>query len=126
MADPGRVLAPLLRAALDNALRLGDAALTGPVSRGDAGTVARHLDRDGGRAGSVPAYLALARRTADRAIAAGRLRPQDAEPAARRAGPRRPGECADDRADPHPRGPDRCGAARAARGSAAWPAGSPW
>ena len=29
---------------------------------------------------SVPAYLALARRTADRAIAAGRLRPMDAEP----------------------------------------------
>jgi predicted short-subunit dehydrogenase-like oxidoreductase (DUF2520 family) len=74
--QPGRVLAPLLRAALDNALRLGDAALTGPVSRGDAGTVAKHLDRL--PAESVPAYLALARRTADRAIAAGRLRPQDA------------------------------------------------
>jgi hypothetical protein len=29
---------------------------------------------------SVPPYLALARRTADRAIAAGRLRPHDAEP----------------------------------------------
>ena len=28
---------------------------------------------------SVPAYLALARRTADRAIAAGRLRPVDAQ-----------------------------------------------
>jgi predicted short-subunit dehydrogenase-like oxidoreductase (DUF2520 family) len=74
--QPGRVLAPLLRAALDNALRLGDAALTGPVSRGDAGTVAKHLDRLPTE--SVPAYLALARRTADRAIAAGRLRPQDA------------------------------------------------
>ncbi|WP_433298805.1 Rossmann-like and DUF2520 domain-containing protein [Actinoplanes sp. CA-030573] len=76
--DPARVLAPLLRAALDNALRLGDAALTGPVSRGDAGTVRKHLDRI--PAESVPAYLALARRTADRAIAAGRLRPQDAAP----------------------------------------------
>ena len=41
--QPGRVLSPLLRAALDNALRLGDAALTGPVSRGDAGTVGEHL-----------------------------------------------------------------------------------
>ena len=40
-----RCSAPLLHAALDNALRLGDAALTGPVSRGDAGTVGRHLDR---------------------------------------------------------------------------------
>jgi predicted short-subunit dehydrogenase-like oxidoreductase (DUF2520 family) len=73
---PERVLSPLLHAALDNALRLGDAALTGPVSRGDAGTVGKHLDRMPSEA--VPAYLALARRTADRAIAAGRLRPQDA------------------------------------------------
>ncbi|GAA0480416.1 hypothetical protein Ade02nite_38240 [Paractinoplanes deccanensis] len=74
--QPERVLSPLLHAALDNALRLGDAALTGPVSRGDAGTVGKHLDRM--PADAVPAYLALARRTADRAIAAGRLRPQDA------------------------------------------------
>jgi predicted short-subunit dehydrogenase-like oxidoreductase (DUF2520 family) len=73
---PDLVLSPLLHAALDNALRLGDAALTGPVSRGDAGTVAKHLERM--PAESVPAYLALARRTADRAIASGRLRPQDA------------------------------------------------
>ncbi|MEO3817399.1 DUF2520 domain-containing protein [Plantactinospora sp. B24E8] len=100
VTDPARVLGPLLRAALDNALRYGDAALTGPVSRGDAGTVARHLDRLAGTApDSVPSYLALARRTADRAIAAGRLRPVDAEsllgvladrdgtPATREAGP---------------------------------------
>jgi predicted short-subunit dehydrogenase-like oxidoreductase (DUF2520 family) len=73
---PRAVLDPLLHAALDNALRLGDAALTGPVSRGDAGTVRRHLDRIA--PDSVPAYLALARRTADRAVAAGLLRPQDA------------------------------------------------
>jgi predicted short-subunit dehydrogenase-like oxidoreductase (DUF2520 family) len=73
---PERVLSPLLHAALDNALQLGDGALTGPVSRGDAGTVGKHLDRM--PADAVPAYLALARRTADRAIAAGRLRPQDA------------------------------------------------
>ncbi|MFI5493313.1 Rossmann-like and DUF2520 domain-containing protein [Actinoplanes sp. NPDC051859] len=74
--NPGTVLSPLLHAALDNALELGDAALTGPVSRGDAGTVRKHLDRLTPE--SAPAYLALARRTADRAIAAGRLRPQDA------------------------------------------------
>ncbi|GAA3931770.1 hypothetical protein Aau02nite_18180 [Amorphoplanes auranticolor] len=73
---PEAVLSPLLHAALDNALSLGDAALTGPVSRGDAGTVGKHLSRIAPE--SVPAYLALARRTADRAIAAGRLRPQDA------------------------------------------------
>jgi predicted short-subunit dehydrogenase-like oxidoreductase (DUF2520 family) len=76
---PEKVLAPLLRAALENALRLGDDALTGPVSRGDAGTVRRHLARLAATAPeSVPPYLALARRTADRAIAAGRLRPADA------------------------------------------------
>ncbi|PTA44101.1 Rossmann-like and DUF2520 domain-containing protein [Micromonospora sp. RP3T] len=78
---PEKVLAPLLRAALENALRLGDDALTGPVSRGDAGTVRRHLDRLAATAPeSVPAYLALARRTADRAVAAGRLHPADAAP----------------------------------------------
>ncbi|MEU5723823.1 Rossmann-like and DUF2520 domain-containing protein [Micromonospora sp. NPDC047738] len=77
---PEKVLAPLLRAALENALRLGDDALTGPVSRGDAGTVRRHLERLAATAPeSVAPYLALARRTADRAIAAGRLRPADAE-----------------------------------------------
>ncbi|WP_430498567.1 Rossmann-like and DUF2520 domain-containing protein [Micromonospora trifolii] len=80
VSRPEKVLAPLLRAALENALRLGDDALTGPVSRGDAGTVQRHLARLAATAPeSVPAYLALARRTADRAIAAGRLQPVDAQ-----------------------------------------------
>ncbi|CAM5393241.1 Pantothenate synthetase [Streptomyces glaucescens] len=40
---PDRMLGPLLGAALDNALRSGDAALTGPVARGDAGTVSAHV-----------------------------------------------------------------------------------
>jgi predicted short-subunit dehydrogenase-like oxidoreductase (DUF2520 family) len=80
VVHPERVLGPLLEAALQNTLRMGDAALTGPVSRGDAGTVAQHLDRLAATAPeSVPPYLALARRTADRAIASGRLRPIDAE-----------------------------------------------
>lgn len=80
VAQPEKVLAPLLRAALENTLRMGDAALTGPVSRGDAGTVVRHLDRLAQIAPeSLPSYLTLARRTADRAIAAGRLRAIDAE-----------------------------------------------
>jgi predicted short-subunit dehydrogenase-like oxidoreductase (DUF2520 family) len=75
--DPAAVLGPLLGAALDGALRSGDAALTGPVSRGDAGTVAAHLSvlPDDVR----PAYLALARLTADRALASGRLRAEQAE-----------------------------------------------
>ncbi|MCW2601039.1 MAG: NADH-ubiquinone oxidoreductase [Frankiales bacterium] len=74
---PGQVLAPLLGAALDGALRSGDAALTGPVSRGDAGTVAAHLAAlpDDVR----PSYVALARLTADRALASGRLAAQSAE-----------------------------------------------
>jgi predicted short-subunit dehydrogenase-like oxidoreductase (DUF2520 family) len=75
--QPERVLAPLLRASLENTLAHGDAALTGPVARGDAGTVAKHLATLAPE--SVPAYLALARRTADRAIASGRLRSLDAE-----------------------------------------------
>ena len=43
VAEPARMLAPLLSASLDNALRFGDAGLTGPVARGDASTVAAHV-----------------------------------------------------------------------------------
>lgn len=71
---PGRLLAPLLSASLDNVLRLGDAALTGPVSRGDAATVASHVRTLAAQApDTLDAYLAMARRTAERARAAGRL-----------------------------------------------------
>ncbi|WP_068321255.1 DUF2520 domain-containing protein [Janibacter terrae] len=74
-----RVLRPLLQASLDNALSSGDAALTGPVARGDAGTVAAHLDELAGLAEDLrPAYLAQARATALRAERAGRLRPDAA------------------------------------------------
>jgi predicted short-subunit dehydrogenase-like oxidoreductase (DUF2520 family) len=77
---PDLLLAPLLGAALDNALRRGDQALTGPVARGDAGTVAAHLDALRANAPEVvPAYVALARLTADRALRDGRLDPQRAE-----------------------------------------------
>jgi predicted short-subunit dehydrogenase-like oxidoreductase (DUF2520 family) len=77
--NPSRMLAPLLGASLDNALRFGDAGLTGPVARGDGGTVAAHVaaiaaaDPD-----ALPAYRALARLTADRALAAGLLSAGDA------------------------------------------------
>ena len=59
----------------------GDEALTGPVSRGDAGTVAVHLAAlAGSGVPDAPAtYRALARTTADRALASGRLRAQAAE-----------------------------------------------
>jgi predicted short-subunit dehydrogenase-like oxidoreductase (DUF2520 family) len=73
---PARLLEPLLRAALENALRRGDAALTGPVVRGDAGTIDGHLEVLAAVApDSVAAYRALAHRTADRAITAGLLHP---------------------------------------------------
>jgi predicted short-subunit dehydrogenase-like oxidoreductase (DUF2520 family) len=38
-----RVLGPLARASLENALQRGQAALTGPVARGDAAAVKGHL-----------------------------------------------------------------------------------
>ena len=79
-AEPARMLSPLLFAALDNALRLGDAGLTGPVARGDAGTVAGHIEALRAAAPEALAvYVALARLTADRALAAGLLSPPDAE-----------------------------------------------
>jgi predicted short-subunit dehydrogenase-like oxidoreductase (DUF2520 family) len=76
---PARVLAPLLSAALDGALRAGDAAVTGPVSRGDVGTVSIHLRELGRETPDVlDAYRVLARATAVRALAADRLDPEAA------------------------------------------------
>jgi predicted short-subunit dehydrogenase-like oxidoreductase (DUF2520 family) len=80
-----RVLEPLLSAALDNALRRGDDALTGPVARGDAGTVAAHrrtlaaAAAASGSADVLQTYRVLARATAERALASGRLRAEAAE-----------------------------------------------
>ncbi|HXV93928.1 MAG TPA: DUF2520 domain-containing protein [Pseudonocardia sp.] len=73
-----RLVAPLLSAALDNALRHGDRALTGPVARGDVGTVRTHL-AELGRVDPdlVEVYRALAERTAHRAAAA-KLLPEHA------------------------------------------------
>ncbi len=74
VSDPARLVAPLLRAALDNALREGDAALTGPVARGDTGTLTEHLDDLGEVAPDIAVtYRALARSTAQRAHDAGTL-----------------------------------------------------
>ncbi|MDT0260913.1 Rossmann-like and DUF2520 domain-containing protein [Jatrophihabitans lederbergiae] len=70
--DPVRLLGPLLNASLDNALRLGDEALTGPVSRGDRATIEAHLAALHGTPFLQP-YLAMALRTMQRAHAAGRL-----------------------------------------------------
>lgn len=80
IAEPQRMLAPLLGAALDNAVRMGDAALTGPVARGDAATVAAHV-RELAQVSpeALDAYLAMARLTAARALDSGLLAPEAAE-----------------------------------------------
>lgn len=76
-----RLLRPLLQASLDNALASGDSALTGPVARGDAGTVATHLRVLDALAPDIrPAYAAHATATARRALRTGRLRPDQAAP----------------------------------------------
>lgn len=74
--DPAGTLRPLLTAALDNALDHGDAALTGPIVRGDAGTVAAHLDDIRTNAPqTLGSYVSMARATLDRAVSDGRLVP---------------------------------------------------
>ena len=74
--DPAGTLRPLLTAALDNALEQGDTALTGPIVRGDIGTVRAHLDDIAEQAPTtMPTYLALARATLGRAVTDGRLLP---------------------------------------------------
>ncbi|RNI25201.1 Rossmann-like and DUF2520 domain-containing protein [Flexivirga caeni] len=64
------LLRPLLDAALENALQRGDRALTGPIARGDVGTIAAHLDALAGRPEDiVSAYRALALATTQRTAA---------------------------------------------------------
>ena len=57
-----RAIGPLCRASVDNVLRLGPAAaLTGPIARGDSGTVAAHLAAiRGAPAGAADLYRAAA------------------------------------------------------------------
>jgi predicted short-subunit dehydrogenase-like oxidoreductase (DUF2520 family) len=84
--DTSALLEPITTAALANVLAVdpatggpaGDAALTGPVVRGDVGTVAAHLAALAGDP-AQDAYRAMARRTAQRALASGRLTGQQAQ-----------------------------------------------
>ncbi|WP_433524299.1 Rossmann-like and DUF2520 domain-containing protein [Nocardia pseudovaccinii] len=63
-----RLLAPLASAALDNALRRGQSALTGPVARGDADAVAAHLTAlEAVDIRLAAGYRAISLRTAERA-----------------------------------------------------------
>ncbi|MDP4589133.1 MAG: DUF2520 domain-containing protein [Candidatus Nanopelagicales bacterium] len=80
ISNPELLVAPLLSASLDNALRNGDSALTGPIARGDAQTVREHLRVLANFDPAVTqAYRSLARLTAVRALASGVLQPQNAE-----------------------------------------------
>lgn len=72
--QPAQLLRPLLTAALDNSLRLGDAALTGPVARGDTGTLTEHLALLRAQHPDIePAYRTMAQASARRAIERGSL-----------------------------------------------------
>jgi len=77
---PERLLRPLVEAALDNVMRLGDNALTGPVMRGDAETVVRHIDEIGNVSPqNADLYIALARVTVRRAVDAQLLSSADGD-----------------------------------------------
>lgn len=98
--DPGRMLAPLVHASLESALRAADvgdsaqppgpgdpgaiAALTGPVARGDVGTVREHLDvlaelaADEDALDVVESYRTLSRAATQRALGVGRVSPEQA------------------------------------------------
>jgi len=70
--EPAALLAPLVRAALENSLDRGFAALSGPLLRGDRQTVDGHLqalERD--CPALLPAYQAMALATVDRLEAEG-------------------------------------------------------
>lgn len=66
IADPSALLGPLVRAALDNSLDRGMAALSGPLLRGDADSIGRHLAAlAADHPQLLPAYRAMAGATLD-------------------------------------------------------------
>lgn len=70
--NPTDLVTPLLNASLDNALRNSDAALTGPISRGDVSTVSAHIvELKKLSPATLAAYKAMGRLTLDRALEAG-------------------------------------------------------
>lgn len=71
--DPAALLAPLVRAALENSLAQGFAGLSGPLLRGDHHTIGDHLDALGAFSPALlPAYRAMARATLDELARRGR------------------------------------------------------
>ena len=79
VADPSAVLHTLVDASVANTMQNGPKALTGPISRGDVGTVEAHLEAltEFSLSRSNPSvrnsYIALARSTAAKALAMGRI-----------------------------------------------------
>lgn len=75
------VYLPLVEQTLANARGLGtDAALTGPATRGDAGTVRAHIEAlAAGAPGSLEVYRALMRRGVEIAVRRGTLAPEAVE-----------------------------------------------
>jgi predicted short-subunit dehydrogenase-like oxidoreductase (DUF2520 family) len=73
--EAAALLEPLARTSFDRTFSLGPtAALTGPASRGDAGTIRRNLEAlAAGAPDAVPPYAALAAAAAGMAEEAGRL-----------------------------------------------------
>ena len=76
--DPLPAFAPLAEATLANVVRVGPAAaLTGPVARGDAGTVRRNLEAIAAHdPDATAAYVALADAAIDLAVRGRRLGPE--------------------------------------------------
>lgn len=77
--DPSHVLHALIDASTANTLQNGAKALTGPVSRGDVGTVEAHLaalseySLSRSNPSARNSYIALARSTTAKALATGRI-----------------------------------------------------
>lgn len=74
--DPGAFMRPLLEAALDRVSRDGEAGLSGPVVRGDAGTVGRHMSAllaDRELADVADTYAHMARATVRMLLRSGRI-----------------------------------------------------
>jgi len=73
IADPGQVMSPLVRAALNNSLENGFAALSGPLLRGDEETICGHLEAIDLSCPEISAtYRALAKATLEQLARSGK------------------------------------------------------
>jgi predicted short-subunit dehydrogenase-like oxidoreductase (DUF2520 family) len=76
-----QALLPLLKGTVNNIETIGlPGCLTGPISRGDAGTIKKHLESlEKANPELLPAYRELARQTIPVALATGKINEQQAE-----------------------------------------------